>query len=270
MNDKILVEKRPDEHIAVITLNRPEKHNAIDGDILEGYLAALEELRHDDDIYVIWTRANGPSFCSGMDLNYLKEYRAQNKPIWDWGRMHSPARMVEPLLNYPKVLVASVKGYALGGGFSLAVAQDVLVVADDAQLGMPEVLRGSFGQSVSAQVFKEGIPRKKAILLQLLGRNLTGAEAERIGLATFSVPAEEADATAEQLARELGSRNPSVLAHGKIAAQIDANLPLQIAFQSDDMVAARMRQSVDPLADVGGYLKSQKGGTNIGYTRDAK
>lgn len=267
MTEKILLEKRPEDHAAIITINRPEKRNAIDKDVIDGYLEALEDARLDDDVYVVHTRAAGPSFCSGMDLNYLKQYRSENKPVWDWGNMASPGRMVTPLFDYPKVLVGSVRGYALGGGFSLALAQDVLVVADDAQLGMPEVLRGSFGQGVTAQIFKEGIPRKKAILLQLLGRNLTGVEAADIGIATYSVPDAEVESTADQIVTELGSRNPTVLAHGKIAAAIDIEMPLRKAFQSDDMVAARMRQTIDPLGDVSGYLASQKGGTNTGYVR---
>lgn len=269
MTEKVLLEKRYDDKVAVITLNRPEKHNALDGDILDGYIDALEEVRDDDGIQVVLTRANGPSFCSGMDLHYLKAFRAEYRPLYDWAKWKTPARLSLAVSDYPKLTVASVHGYCLGGGFSLMLAHDVVIAAEDAQMGMPEVLRGSFGQGVTAQVVKSGIPRKKAVLLQLLGRNINGIEAEKMGLTTLSAPAAELDAEAYQIAKELGSRNPTVLAHGKIAMHLDEHLPLNHAMFSDDMVAARMRMSIDPLGDVDAYLKSQKGGTNKEYVRNA-
>lgn len=267
LSSKILLDRDYESKVAVITLNRPEKHNAFDGDILDGYIKALDILRDDDDIQVVLTRANGPSFTSGMDLHYLKSFRAGYRPLYDWGQMRTPARMSVALIEFPKVSIAAVHGYCLGGGFSLMMAHDIVVIAEDAQIGMPEVLRGSFGQGVTAQVLKEGIPRKKAVLLQMLGRNLTGVEADRFGLATYAVPTDDVDAEARKIAAELALRNPAVLAHGKIAANLDVNLPLVHAMWSDDMVAARMRMSVDPLGDVDGYLKSQKGGTNQAYAR---
>lgn len=269
MSDKVLLDKDYDRKVAVITLNRPDKHNAIDKDILEGVIGALEEVRDDDGIQVVLTRANGPSFSSGMDLHYLRDFRKEYRPLYDWARWKTPARLSLAVIDYPKLTVAAVQGYCLGGGFSLMMAHDVVITADDAQFGMPEVLRGSFGQGVTAQVIKEGIPRKKAVLLQLLGRNLSGAEAERLGLATLAVPAEHLDEESAAIATELASRNPTVLAHAKIAIHLDTHLPLNHAMFSDDMVAARMRQSIDPLSDVDKYLASQKGGTNKEYVRSS-
>lgn len=267
MSDKILLEKNYDDRVATITLNRPEKHNAIDLDIIEGYIDALEEVRDDDGIQVVLTQANGPSFCSGMDLHYLRDFRAEYKPLYDWAKWKTPARLSLAVIDYPKLTVAAVHGYVLGGGFSLMLGHDVVIAAEDAQMGMPEVLRGSFGQGVTAQIMKAGIPRKKAVLLQLLGRNLNGIEAEKMGLTTLSAPADQLKNESYQIAKELGSRNPAVLAHAKIAIHLDEHLPLNHAMFSDDMVAARMRKSIDPLSDVDGYLKSQKGGTNKDYVR---
>ena len=269
MTDKILLDKDYETGLAVITINRPEKRNAMDGDIVDGLAAAFEDVREDPGIHVMLTRAEGPAFCAGMDLHYLRDFRAAHRDIYDWGKMRTPARTSVTLVDFPKVTIAAVQGYCLGGGFSLMMAHDVVITAHDAQIGMPEVLRGSFGQGVTAQLVKQGIPRKKVVLLQLLGRNISGLEAERLGLATLTVPAEELDATARALAAELALREPAVLAHGKIAVHLDEHLPLVHAMFSDDMVAARMRRSIDPLADVDGYLQSQKGGPNRGYARNA-
>lgn len=270
MTEKILLEKDYDQGLAVVTLNRADKRNALDGDMIDGIVEAFEDIRDDPRVHVVLTRAEGPSYCAGMDLHYLRDFRAAHRDFYDWGNMRTPARSSLLIANFPKVTVTAAQGYVLGGGFSLMMSHDIVVAADDAQLGMPEVLRGSFGQGVTAQLLKQGIPRKKVVLLQMLGRNISGAEAERLGLATLSVPADQVDAEARAIAAELALRNPAVLAHGKIAAHLDEHLPFEHAMFSDDMVAARMRRTIDPLADVDGYLKSQKGGPNRGYARSGQ
>ncbi len=270
MTDKILLEKDHEKGLAVVTLNRADKRNALDGDMIDGIVEAFEDIRDDPQVHVVLTRAEGPTFCAGMDLHYLRDFRAGHRDFYDWGKMRTPARSSVLIANFPKVTVAAVQGYVLGGGFSLMMSHDVVVVAADAQLGMPEVLRGSFGQGVTAQLLKQGIPKKKVVLLQLLGRNITGAEAERLGLVTLTAPVGQVDAQARAIAAELALRNPAVLAHGKIAAHLDEHLPFEHAMFSDDMVAARMRRTIDPLADVEGYLKSQKGGPNRGYARNGQ
>jgi len=267
MTDQIIVEKDAASRVGTITLNRPEKRNAIGQELLEGYLDALEELRQDPAILVVVTKANGPVFCAGMDLKYLREFNETYNPVFDWGRVDWPFRMMSTIIDYPKVTIAAVRGFALGAGLSTAIGHDVVVAADDAQLGLPEVLRGSFGKGVTAHLMKQGLPLKKAIMLQLLGRNVTGEEAERIGLVTFSVPSDEVDEFALATAREVGVRHPATLAHAKISAHLGQELPLNLSIYTDDLLASRMKRSVDPLGEVEGYLASQRGGTNRSYQR---
>ena len=132
-------------------------------------------------------------------------------------------------------------GYCLGGALGIANCHDLVFAAEDAQLGMPEILRGSFGQLVTSTLIHGRIPIKKVALLQLVGRNLTGIEADRLGLVSQAVPAAELERTVNGIAREIASRHLATLEHAKIAVQMDRDLSLSQAIQLDMLVGARMR-----------------------------
>jgi enoyl-CoA hydratase/carnithine racemase len=132
---------------------------------------------------------------------------------------------------------------------------------------MPEVLRGSFGQLVTSTLLHGRIPIKKLALIQLVGRNISGAEADRIGIVSQSVPAAELESTVTGIAREIASRHLSPLQHAKIAVQLGRDLSLSQALQIDQLVGARQRLLLDPTGDIENYLQSQKGGPNPDYKR---
>lgn len=253
------------EGVTRINLNRPQKRNALSGELIGEMLAALEKIRTDPKVRVVITRGNGPSFCSGLDLYYLRSLHEQ--PPGDWGHDHPPMTLFETVRNFPKVTIAQVHGYCLGGGLALMNSHDLVIAAANAQIGMPEILRGSFGQMATSTLFHSGIPMKKASLIQLSGRNLTGVEADRLGLLSMVVEESELDKATRELAGEIATRHPAALASGKIAAQVGRDLTLTQALQLDQLVGARQQLSVDPLSRVDEYLKSQSGGTNTGYRR---
>jgi enoyl-CoA hydratase/carnithine racemase len=175
--------------------------------------------------------------------------------------------MFHALREFPRVTIAQVHGYCLGGGLALMNSHDLVVAATNAQIGMPEILRGSFGQMATSTLFHAGIPLKKAALIQLSGRNLSGAEADRLGLVSMAVEEAALESTVQELAAELASRHPATLAHAKIAVQMGRDLTLEQAMQVDRLVGARQRLAVDPLAHVEDYLQSQKRGANVDYRR---
>jgi len=144
---------------------------------------------------------------------------------------------------------------------------DLCIAGESAKFGMPEVIRGSYGAVATSTLFHSGIPVKKAFYIQLTGRNLTAAEAERIGLVSEVVPDDQLMTSVEQLAKELGSRNAVTLESAKIAAYMQKDVDFLTALRTDDLVSHRMRYYTNPLNDVEGYLHSQKGGGTTKYVK---
>jgi len=263
--ETVILEKAAETGVAKIILNRPEKRNAMNAQLVEDVMGALEDIRADRQINAVITQGRGQAYCSGLDLYYL---RAQSEgPPADWDKFSPTAIMFEAIRNFPKVTIAQVHGYCLGGALALMNSHDLVIASVDAQIGMPEILRGSFGQMATSTLFHSGVPMKKAALIQLLGRNISGAEADRLGLVSMAVEPGELENVTLKLAQEIASRHPGVLSSAKIAVQMGRNLSLPDAMRLDQLVAARQRLMVDPLGKVEEYLHSQKGGPNVAYKR---
>lgn len=250
--------------VAWLTLNRPEKKNALSRNLMAEMIAILKELRDNDKIRCIVTIGAGNSYSSGLDLYDLREsWKRQRR--WDEGG--NTYEIVKLLRAAPQITVAAVNGWCLGGGLALLNAHDLAVAAESAMFGMPEVIRGSYGAVATSTLFHSGIPFKKAFYIQLTGRNLTAAEAERIGLVSQVVPDNQLTPFVEQLASEIGSRSGATLESAKIAAYMEKDLDFETALRTDDLVSHRMRYYTNPLNDVEGYLHSQKGGGTTKYVK---
>ena len=254
-----------DAGVARVVLNRPHKRNAWTAALVEGFFEALEIVRADRELKAVITKGAGPCFSSGLDLHFLKS--VSSGPLLDWDRPTLTIRLAEAIRAFPRVMIAQVHGYCLGGALGIMNCHDLVFAAEDAQLGMPEILRGSFGQLVTSTLIHGRIPIKKVALLQLVGRNLTGIEADRLGIVSQAVPAAELERTVNGIAREIASRHLATLEHAKIAVQMDRDLSLSQAIQLDMLVGARMQSAMDPTGDVDSYLDSQKGGPNLSYKR---
>lgn len=263
--DGLYLERLSDAGVARIVLNRPEKKNSLTGSMFEGFFESLAIIRADRELKVVVTKGNGGCYSSGYFLPYLRE--VSHQPLADWDNNKSNGGWVEALRNFPRVTIAQVEGYCLGGALAIMNSHDLVIAANDAQLGMPEVMRGSFGQFATSTLFHAQIPKKKAAFIQLVGQNLTGAEADRVGLVSLAVPAAELETKTMAIARELSLRHLAVLEHAKIAVEMGANMPLSEAIKLDQLVGARLAKAVDATADVDSYLQSQKGGPNLGYKR---
>ncbi len=262
---RVILDKISGTGVARIIFNRPNKRNAVDGQLVDDIVSALEEIRADREIRVVVTKGNGPSYCSGLDLHYLRSLN--EGPPADWDKFSPTAVMFEAIRNFPKVTIAQVHGYCLGGGLALMNSHDLVVAAVNAQIGMPEILRGSFGQMATSTLFHAGVPMKKAALIQLGGQNISGAEADRLGLVSMAVEEAELETVTLKLAQEIAARHPAALANAKIAVQMGRDLSLPQAMRLDQLVGARQRLMVDPLGKVEEYLSSQKGGPNVTYRR---
>ena len=262
---ELILERLSDAGVARIVLNRPDKRNALNEPLVAAFFEALEMILADRELKAVITKGAGPVFSAGLDLHFLRSVSSGEQ--LDWDRPTPTIQLAEALRGFPRVMIAQVHGYCLGGALGIMNCHDLVFAANDAQLGMPEILRGSFGQLVTSTLVHCGIPIKKVALLQLVGRNITGEEADRLGIISQSVPAPELESTTTGIAREIASRHLAPLEHAKITVQMGRDLSLSQAIQLDQLVGARLRRAMDPLGDVESYLKSQKGGPNLDYKR---
>jgi len=262
---ELILERLAGAGVARIVLNRPDKRNCWNRPLCLAFIESLEIIRADKELKVVITKGAGTVFSSGLDLNFLRE--VSNGPLLDWDRPNLTIQIAEAVRVFPRIMIAQVHGYCLGGALGIMNCHDLVYAADDAQLGMPEILRGSFGQLVTSTLLHGGLPVKKLAHIALVGRNITGREADALGIVSQAVPASELEKFTVGIAREIASRHLAPLEHHKITVQMGRDLSLSQAIQLDQLVGARLRRAMDPLGDVESYLKSQKGGPNLVYKR---
>lgn len=259
------LERMSDAGVARIVFNRPGKRNAQTGTMVQSIFKALEIVRADRELKVVITKGEGSSYSAGLDLHFL--HSIDHEPLRDFDRPAVTTSLVEALIDYPRITIAQVQGYCLGGSLGLMNVHDLVIAADDAQLGMPEIPRGSFGEIATSTLFHAQIPIKKAALIALTSRNVSGIEADRMGLVSLSVPASELEDRTNEIARRIAMNQLAPLQHHKIAVQMGRDRSLRDAIRLDQLVGERQFIAIDPTGDVEGWLKSQKGGPNESYKR---
>lgn len=206
---KVLYEK--DGRIGRITLNRPERLNAIDDD-LPGELAdAVAQANSDEGVHVIVLSGNGDAFCAGYDLTYYAESTESDNVTqkeMPWDPMKDYAFMMRNTQNFMSLwrsyrpVICKVHGYAVAGGSDIALCSDMVVMADTAKIGyMPTRVWGC--PTTAMWVYRLGAEKAKRLLFT--GDKIDGTEAERIGLIHKSVPPEDLDAEVEALAERMST-----------------------------------------------------------------
>jgi enoyl-CoA hydratase len=186
------------ERVALVTLNRPKQLNALNPKLMQELGAALQGFDADDGIGAILITGNEKAFAAGADIGVMKDFDFQhafksNYITRDW----------EHIRSVRKPVVAAVAGYALGGGCELAQMCDIVIAAETAKFGQPEINLGILPGSGGTQRLPRAIGKAKAMDLCLTGRMMDAAEAERAGLVSRVVPAakllEEAMAVAQAI-----------------------------------------------------------------------
>jgi crotonobetainyl-CoA hydratase len=204
-----------DEHVLLVTLNRPEARNAVDGPLTLALGAALEEAEHDPGVRaVVVTGAGDASFSAGADLKAIARGESLNPPgTEDWGF----AGIVDHPISKP--VIAAVNGTAFGGGTEIVLAADLAVAADTATFGLPEVRRGLIPAAGGLVRLPEQLPRKVALQLILTGAPIDAAAALRWGLVNEVVPADRLLETALGLAHQIAANAPLAVQASKRVAQ---------------------------------------------------
>ncbi|MEX1184429.1 MAG: enoyl-CoA hydratase-related protein [Gemmatimonadota bacterium] len=199
-----------DGAVATITLNREEKRNALDAAMVAGIGIALAELEHERDVRVIVVRGAGPNFCSGGDLAELERIATGADAMHN---LHDAQRLGDLFLRMrrtTKPIIAAVRGNALAGGAGLAGACDIVLAADDAVFGYPEVQLGFVPAMVMA-LLRRAVGEKVAFELVARGDSIDVVEAHRVGLVNRVFAAEAFDEGVRDYATSLARRSGSAV-----------------------------------------------------------
>jgi enoyl-CoA hydratase/carnithine racemase len=212
----IFVEKRG--AVAKIIFNRPEKRNALNRDTIRELLAVFEELRSDDSVAAVLTTGSGDiAYCAGRDLSEFPTEGGRNRGS---DRRSDPRayHVAEVIRTFPKVTIAVVNGYCLGGGITLLLPHDLAIASDKAQFGLPEIMRGFLPYPIVATIFRTLIPTKLAFELILTGKNWDARKAMEAGLINRVVPHDQLQEAAWSWAEEIARFDKTTLKYCKMAA----------------------------------------------------
>ncbi|MFF4397069.1 crotonase/enoyl-CoA hydratase family protein [Streptomyces sp. NPDC001480] len=221
----------------LITIDRPKARNAVNAAVARGLSAALDQLEADPCLRAgVLTGADG-TFSAGMDLKAALAGESPEIPGRGFGGL-TQARTTKPL-------IAAVEGWAMGGGFELALACDLIVAAGDARFGLPEVSRGLIAAGGGVIRLPKRIPYHLAMELLVTGEPVTGERAGRLGIANRVVPSGETVAAALQLAERIARNAPLALAAVKELVRAADGAPEEEAFAVQAGQMARLAASAD-------------------------
>jgi enoyl-CoA hydratase len=217
---------QPLEHVVLVTIDRQEALNALDFAVIAELTDALERLDADPSCRaIVVTGAGDRAFAAGADIKEL----AVQTPITLTVENHF--HRWERIKRIRKPLIAAVRGVALGGGCELAMVCDMIVAADDAQFGQPEIRLGVMPGAGGTQRLTRAIGKAKAMELILTGRNMSAREAEAHGLVTRVVPAEATLDSALELAARIAAMPPVAVIAAKEAVNRSFELPLEAGLE---------------------------------------
>jgi enoyl-CoA hydratase/carnithine racemase len=227
--DHVIYSKRG--HVAYVTLNRPERMNALDPHSHAELIEVFDDFERDPDAWLaIITGAGDRAFCAGNDLKATAQASANGER-----RVGSDARFAAITRGYdcPKPLIAAVNGVAAGGGFEIALACDVVIAADTARFGLPEPRVGLIAGAGGIHRLTRQIPLKQAMGMLMTGRLIDGEEGRRLGFVNEVVPAAQLMEAAERWASEMLECSPLLLQLTKESAQAGFGLPIDEAIALD-------------------------------------
>ncbi len=226
-------------HIEILTINRPEARNAINLATATALSAALDDLEADDDVrVVVLTAAGDKAFSAGMDL---KAFASGEFPITEKGFGGITKR------DFPKALIAACNGSALAGGCEIMLSCDLVVAADHAKFGIPEVARGLVAGAGGLIRLPKRIPRAIALELALTGEPIDAPRALQIGLVNRVVPGDQLMGEALALAERIAKNAPMAVRLSKQVMKQAAELTEEEGWVVNDAVFGEIGRSSDAM-----------------------
>ncbi|HEU4353125.1 MAG TPA: enoyl-CoA hydratase/isomerase family protein [Burkholderiales bacterium] len=231
----LLIENRG--AVRILTMNRPEKRNALNQALTQGLLDALRAADADESVGAVVLTGAGPGFCAGADLGEFKELGAG---LAAEDRAELTMQLHLTFTRISKPVVSGINGHAMGGGAGLALAADLAVIAEGAKLGYPEPKHGIVAAIVMANLVRQ-VGRKAAFELVSLGEPVDAQQALRLGMVNKVVGKEDLLSEALHLAEKLASVKREAMAETKRLFHEVADLPLAAALERGRDANKRMR-----------------------------
>ena len=251
-----LIETTTDSQVQTIRLNRPDKRNALNADLVTALKAALEEAKADEDLRTIVLTGAGSAFSAGADLSSLRAMQEAG-PMENQQDSRHLAELFQQIYQHPMPVIAKVNGHAIGGGCGLAAVCDFSYAAEGATLGFTEVRIG-FVPAIVMVFLRRTLGETQARDLLLRGRLVDATTAAELGLVTRVVPDEELSAAVDDLARELAREtSPSAVA---LTKQMLARVPgmgLDEALDYAVQMNAFARSTDDCRAGIDAFLNDE-------------
>jgi len=243
-----------DRGIAKLTINRPEKRNALDSMVRKELIEALDELRDDPELRVlIITGAGDRAFVAGADIGEF----ATRSTHEQWKMMRG-RNLFEEVASFPRPVIAMINGYALGGGCELALACDLRIAGRSARLGQPEVNLGLIPGGGGTQRLPRLIGLGRAMRLIMTGELIDAEEAERIGLVDQVVEDEALESTTRELAERLSAHSPLALQLIKEGVRATMEMPLSAGLRFERELFVRAFGSEDRIEGTEAFLEKRR------------
>lgn len=250
--ETILVEKR--EGVAVITINRPDKLNALNSKVHEEGVAALDELSNDDEIrVVVFTGAGEKSFIAGADISEF----AGKTPVTQRAVFQNRT-LFNSIDTFPKPVIAMINGFCLGGGCELALACDIRIAGENAKLGQPEINLGIIPGGGGTQRLTKLIGEGKSMEMILTGDMIDAETALKLGLVNHVYSAEELEENTMKLAKKIASKSPIALQMAKEAVKTASKSNLDEGLRREVDLFAITFSSEDKEEGVAAFLEKRK------------
>jgi E-phenylitaconyl-CoA hydratase len=228
--------------IALITINRPERHNALDAEHYAALSAAWIRVRDDAEVRVaVVTGAGEKSFCAGADIKSVLAQKNDLSQAW----LTQRDQLLNRGLEVWKPIVAAVNGYCLGGGVTLLLATDIRIAAEHATFGLSEVKRGIIAANGGTQRVLQQLPYPIAMEMLLTGDAIDAASAARWGLINRVVPHADLMSTAMDYARRIAANAPLAVQAAKELALRSRDVDLNTGLRMEQLVTRLLRESED-------------------------
>jgi enoyl-CoA hydratase len=254
--ENILLEVDAERAVALITINRPDKLNALSRPLLQDLSSAIDEVAADDRIHaVILTGAGGKAFVAGADIAEIAALEGAQAGVEYSLFGQDTMRKLELL---PKPVIVAINGYALGGGCELALCGDIRIAADSAQLGQPEINLGVIPGFGGTQRLARLVGRDRAKLLVFTGERVGAEEAYQLGIVDRVVPASNLMDYAYELATSLAAKAPRALALAKAAVNEGIDLPLDEALKLEADLFGRVVSTDDRREGTSAFLEKRQ------------